>query len=1043
MSRDNQQIPLPTELLVRIFSYLSPKQLLPLLYVSKEFKEISRDMAAWKEKYLLHFSHLIATPIIHFQLDESDFNDNTMANDEQKDDPFLQRFKVESGEDGDEIEWDKAFYYTSKQQYRNLPGQIPTLFELVKEGASGELKTWTLIAKDLDRKDAHGMTVICWAKKYNYQTVLDIFYQQSILREYMDSTTNFIIPNIKDAHGRTIIHQAIRCRQSTDVVKLLREQQVDLHAIDNATKNALHYAAEDNQTAMIEFLVENGMNINATTQYNATALILAIERDCLDAAVTLLRLKTDTKVALNLTEESSEHSSSINGDTALHVAVNLKRAHFLKPLLSANTPIDIKNGSKTPLVRAAQVGDNNSMKILIAHGANMNQLSDMGASACLFSLENKHDDVLFTLIDNKADINTPLRENSDYHNNFNVFAGDTPLHVAIKQKRLPIVRKLVAAGASLTALTANGLNAVQLAAQQDHLAIFEFLCTHTNINEHNGNGETLLLLAIASRSVVNITFLLANQADTAIPLYTDRPYTQSLGLVAGDTPLLYAIRMGFHDIVKQLLDHGADTSGLTDSGHDALFLSILLNQIESLKHLLSANVATAFTFDDLNALQFAASLGHVEIASALVESGIVDIDDEGTYGASPLIIAVANKHSLLVERLLNLGALTTTTVKKVDTEFKNLIFVGDTPLHVAVAVDSMQDMVSLLSANADLNAVTKNGYTPLHLACELNVASIIETLCNHININTNKRSTTGATALFFAMGANAALPTLENLLKKKANTSIRFEFNPDCFLENFTLAVTKDTPLHFAIRLGKIAYVKKLLEYGANPKALTADGDNALRLAIKLGKEEIALHLIQHPKININAVNRCGEAALLLATERGLNKVALALIEKDDKLYSLLRSDNHYQSKFNTVLYDSPLHVSARLGNEVIATALIRKNPDLVFNKNILKNKPLDVVADKKSTIAYLLKLAEHKVASALYSKSKSKIPQSKSPNAKLQNTAFDVGHHSIDDKKNASRALYKVTFFREKFSTRYLKKHEKVLKCDELRFIYKGLGFK
>lgn len=133
-----------------------------------------------------------------------------------------------------------------------------------------------------------------------------------------------------------------------------------------------------------------------------------------------------------------------------------------------------------------------------------------------------------------------------------------------------------------------------------------------------------------------------------------------------------------------------------------------------------------------------------------------------------------------------------------------------TPLHYAIEVENLEAIEILLSAGADINAITEDGWTPSHLALKSSNHMIFTTLMAYrpdIGIRDKK----GLSLLHHAarMGKYRAIEKLiamgadVNAVDTKEEAKRRFV-----------------TPLHLAVRKGCAKSVKRLLKAGAkiNPR---------------------------------------------------------------------------------------------------------------------------------------------------------------------------------------------------------------------------------
>lgn len=139
---------------------------------------------------------------------------------------------------------------------------------------------------------------------------------------------------------------------------------------------------------------------------------------------------------------------------------------------------------------------------------------------------------------------------------------------------------------------------------------------------------------------------------------------------------------------------------------------------------------------------------------------------------------------------------------------------GRTPLHEAVARDSVEDARMLLGSGADVNAVeTETGWTPIFYAKTAEMVRLLRSAGADIG----RRDASGRTPLHKA-AADGAADALSALIESGADIDARDE-------ENWT-------PLHWAANwYGNDATIGILLFYGADVSVVNRTGETACALA--------------------------------------------------------------------------------------------------------------------------------------------------------------------------------------------------------------------
>jgi uncharacterized protein len=392
-----------------------------------------------------------------------------------------------------------------------------------------------------------------------------------------------------------------------------------------------------------------------------------------------------------------------HGVTPIFLAGASGNAPMLRLLLDGGAdPNSTDPTGETALMMAARVGTLDSVKLLLERGAVVDAADQaFRQTALMVAVRENHPDVVALLIDRGADVNAATRTgpvpawvlpNSvpGFGHGVGIVRGGlpdrgsrppipgamSPLLYAARDGRLDIVRMLLGAKAAVDQTDANGITPLIEAITNNHVDVARLLIEHgADVNAADWYGRTALWAAVETRNmdVDNATFvnsidrgpfidlirtLLEREANPNIRMKEVPPIrrqflriTGSLSWVdfIGQTPFLTAALSGDVEVMRLLLEHGADPHIATVGGTTALMAAAGVNWVfdqtydEGADALLEAVRlcyergldVNAVNSMGLTALHGAANRGSDDIIRFLIEKG-ARLDVEDKEGRSPL-----------------------------------------------------------------------------------------------------------------------------------------------------------------------------------------------------------------------------------------------------------------------------------------------------------------------------------------------------------------------------------------------------------------------
>ena len=399
-----------------------------------------------------------------------------------------------------------------------------------------------------------------------------------------------------------------------------------------------------------------------------------------------------------------------------------------------------------------------------------------------------------------------------------------------------------------------------------------------------------------------------------------------------DLPLMLAIKLRRADIVKLLLEAGAD---LYDSTYDLYDSTYIVN----------------------TPLSFAASKGSLEIVKLLLQAG-ANPNQGGLV--CPLHRAVVGEYSDVVRMLIEAGA---------DIDYPDDF--GMTALINAAVIDNLNIAQILVDAGANVNATENTGKTALVKAAECGhqlvfdylfpLTSNIEqrqkaqkALSFSLQENPSKKTKRNTNFPLIEAISNFDLSKIKKLISQGTNVN---QFDLDDTLTPLTLAIEieradivkilldaganihesaflEDTPLAFAASEGNLEIVKLLLLFGANPNH--GGYNSPLHKAASIGYTNIVKTLIEEGA-DVNYCDLSGITPLMCAVQGGNLSITKILINAGTDVNAIDEDGkvalNHAASYGYQEIFDYLFPISSNLEQKECAIIrLLEKDKQSTFS---------------------------------------------------------------------------------------------------------------
>ncbi|KAL3271269.1 hypothetical protein HHI36_021760 [Cryptolaemus montrouzieri] len=728
--------------------------------------------------------------------------------------------------------------------------------------------------------------------------------------------------NIRDKDGETLLHRAIKSKDSFSALFLL-DNMVDTTLTAPKTKDSsLHLLAGSTDLEQADLIaakiLKSGININAQNIQGFTALHVSIQIGnksifnlLLDQPGINLNVKTlEEHTPLYYALLRFDHDDS--GNTYAH--------HLVNRNVSTN-PLYSKHNNESLLQVIMSMGLQNASMFLISHVTNLDHVNQEGKSVLHSACAGNLGALTLKLLEGGANPNLQTYE-----------ARETPLHLCVLNKSVSCIESCILYNNKIeneeyaesetklipvdfNVRDSEGDTPIMIAVSKGYNDLVPVLIRgKADVNVRNNKDFTLLHQAIMKEDAKTAIFLLENGADV------------NAETADSESPLQLAIHCRLAEVVDALCSRGVDMSAKDTSGYCPLWAALDSRQYDIASILVRHGADTDCWCEGPDGCQ--QTLLHQAIdenkeaaAIFLIQAGC-DLDchripgpngeggDEARDKASPLHLCCQWGLDTVVRTLIEHRA----NVNNRDAENK-------TPLHIAIE-NQQDDIISLLLTvpEIDLSLRDKNGMSPFASALTVRNNKAAQAILDKMP---------NAAEQFDSKGQNF----LHVAIKKKDIESVLFLLTVNVDVNSRVQDSMLTPPIHLAAMHGDETMVRSLILAGARVDERDAQKRTALHVAAEAGNAPVVSALIQNG-IDCDAVDCESDNALHIAVREG----HLAVVRV------LLTESNIDACAFN-LKGRNPLHDLCKYGKDnaaVICDLFLECMPDYQINKpDINGNSPL------------------------------------------------------------------------------------------------------
>ena len=445
-------------------------------------------------------------------------------------------------------------------------------------------------------------------------------------------------------------------------------------------------AVQHGDTAAVRSLLAQQVDVNAAQDTGATALHWAVYLGAADTAALLIGAGADADAPNNY------------GVTPLGLASKNGDAAIIEQLLRAgvdpNDPLQAMNAGETPLMHAARAGQVDAVTALVNAGADVNAQETWNQqSALMWAAAEGHVSIVQTLIVHGADV--LARSGS----------GATPLLFAARKGTLEAVRALLAAGSDVNETRPDGASPLLVAVINGHEDLVDLLLEHSADPNVEGGSTRLTVRGVRARPMpLEIRKLGYSERESeGVPRGNifGKPLQAAVHVANWHiSDQFIAVNLDRLRVIRSLLTHGAEVNGRNTMEEP---------RWSGARYRRHMTGATAFLFAakvaDLDVMRLL--LEHGADPSLNTEDNITPLM------AAAGISWASNQERASEAQVLEAVRL---LVEEQGADVNDVSDIGETAMHAAAYRGANSVVQYLFDQGAELDVVARDGRTPLRVA---------------------------------------------------------------------------------------------------------------------------------------------------------------------------------------------------------------------------------------------------------------------------------------------------------------------------------------
>ncbi|HTR00677.1 MAG TPA: ankyrin repeat domain-containing protein [Candidatus Acidoferrum sp.] len=346
-------------------------------------------------------------------------------------------------------------------------GNVDAAKLLVKHGAN------------VNAREAWGeQTALMWATARHHPEMVKFLIAsgaevntRSKWRDYQRHLTAESRAKNLDTGGLTPLLYSIR-ENCMECFTLLLANKADVNMTDPDGASPLLFAIFNTRWEMARTLIESGADIDHWDKYGDAPLYAASTRAGGGGAGGRGGARGGPPAAASTAKKPAD-ADGVTGATIVQMLLDRgadpNMQLFMRPAKQRGT--GTARGT-TPLQGAAAAGDLETVKLLIAHGADVNLTDTDSETPMMLVMQSRNEQVGLLIMDELKKAGADVNVNAQYHH-LKRTRGGTALHYAVRAGWKRAIDKLVAFGADLDIKDPDGLTALDYAMARGYIPFLQ------------------------------------------------------------------------------------------------------------------------------------------------------------------------------------------------------------------------------------------------------------------------------------------------------------------------------------------------------------------------------------------------------------------------------------------------------------------------------------------------------------------------------------------------------------------------------------------